>query len=131
MKGGKETKWEFCLRASFTVETALIMPIVIFTVFMSVYITAHIHNRAYLTARAAEQAISGRERETPAFFAGGEIIVSGKDSKTERVVSGEAGTFYYTGSQLWMIKVKETYKKYRPVEMIRVKRAAEKLTGGE
>ena len=113
--------------ASVTVETALLMPIILFTVFMTVYLTAHVHGRAYLAARCGEQAVSGKEQEEPQLFAVGGVSTRLNDSILERSVTGTAGTYHYTGERLWQISETQIYKKYRPVELIRKRNAVKKL----
>jgi len=56
-------------KASFTIEMALIMPVILLVVFSGIYLMAHVRNRAFLTASACEQAVSGHDPETPALFA--------------------------------------------------------------
>ena len=112
-----------------TVETAMIMPVLLFSVLMLLYLTAHVHNRTCLFAGAAEQAVSGHVQEDPELFAMAETACSRKDSEKERKVRYTAGTLYLSGERLWSIDEEAVYKKYRPVKQIRKLSAAKRLTG--
>ena len=46
-------------RASFTIEAAAIMPVVLLVVFSSLYLCFYVHNRTFLTAAACEAAVCG------------------------------------------------------------------------
>lgn len=111
-------------RASVTVEAALIMPVVLFTIFMALYLAFHVHNRTWLSSRAGEQAISGHEQELPSLMAGTGITGSLKDTASQRTASYRAGTAYYTGSVLWSEDIFRTYNKSRPLKLLRKARAA-------
>ena len=116
--------WE---EASVTAETAMLMPVVLFTVFMALYLTFHVHNRSCLMAAAGESAVSGREHEAPQLFAAGGVSLEMQDSAFGRTGKASAGTFYYTGEELWKISGEQTWKRYKPVATIRRKKAAERL----
>ncbi len=116
-------------RASLTVETALLSPVLITSVLMLLYLAAHVHNRTCLFAGAAEQAVSGHEQETPQLFALSGTDVSRSDTEKERTVGYTGGTFYLSGEQLYSIDEKAVYKKYKPVKRIRQLSAAKRLTG--
>ncbi len=113
-------------RASVTVEAALLMPVVIFTVFMALYLAFHVHNRTWLSSRAGEQAISGHEQELPSLMAGAGITGSLKDTASQRTSSYHTETAYYTGSVLWSEEIFRTYNKTRPLRLLRKARAAVK-----
>ena len=49
-------KWK---KGSFTVETALVMPIILLVLMGLLYLSFFVHNRAWLTAAAYEAAVSG------------------------------------------------------------------------
>lgn len=112
-----------------TVETAMIMPVLLFSVLMLLYLTAHVHNRTCLFAGAAEQAVSGHVQEDPVLFAMAETACSRKDSEKERKIRYTAGTLYLSGERLWSIDEEAVYKKYKPVKQIRKLSAAKRLTG--
>lgn len=107
-----------------TLETALMMPVIFFTVFMALYMAFHIHAKSCLAALAGERAISGHEQEVPDLMAAGQVSVEVKDSIIARKGEAAGTTFYYDGSALWSIKETRSYRKFRPVEIIRTKRAA-------
>lgn len=111
------------MKASLTTETALIMPVVIFTLLASIYLTAHIHNRACLSANAGEQAISGHMQEDPQLFAAGRVSTKRSDSSAARSVETSAGTFHFSGTELWPIRVNRRFRKCHPVKLIRAKHA--------
>ena len=115
---------KFLRTASMTVEVSLLMPVILAAIFAVLYLTAHLHGRACLFAEAAEQAVSGHEQEDPSLFAVAEITVTRSDEKDRREISYSAGTFHFSGENLWTIKEKATYKKYHPVKLIRRKYAA-------
>lgn len=122
----KEQKRRMSLRASFTVEAALIMPLVIFTVFMALYLAFHVHNRTWLASRAGEQAISGHEQELPSLMAASGTTGSLSDSAAQRTASYSTGTAWYTGSVLWTEDIFRTYNKSRPIKLLRKAKAARK-----
>ena len=105
--------------AYLTAEAAMIAPVLIFSVIMLLYLTAHVHNRTCLQASAAEQAISGHEQEAPAVFALAKAEFQRTDSDKERTVISTAGTLYLNGETIWSIKEAAAYKKYHPVKTLR------------
>lgn len=117
------------LKASLTVEAAMIAPVLMTAVFLLLYLTAHVHNRSCLYALAAEQAVSGRAQEDPSLFAMAELKVQRSDSKKERVISYKAGTLYLDGERMWSIEEKAVYEKCFPVKRLRQIAAAKSLTG--
>lgn len=120
------TDGEF-LRGSLTVETAMIAPILIVSVFMLLYLAVHVHNRCTLYARAAEQAVSGHEQEDPSYFAMAELKTERSDTQRERKVSYKCGTLYLDGQRLWSIDVEAVYKKYKPVKRLRQMASTKRL----
>ncbi len=110
------------MNASFTTEAALLMPAVIFTILMSVYLTAHVYNTACLSASAGEQAVSGHEQADPPLFASGEIATERTDTASGRTVKSTSGTFHFDGNLLWDIQVKQYFRKCHPVKLIRNRR---------
>ena len=46
-------------KGSLTVETACVMPLILFTLLGLIYLNFFVHNRAWLTAAAYESAVSG------------------------------------------------------------------------
>ena len=130
MKSGKISHYSLkklhnhCLSASLSVEATLLMPVILATIFAVLYLTAHLHGRTYLYARAAEMAVSGHEQEDPSLFAIGEISVTRDDARDRRKIVYTAGTFHFSGEKLWSVKEQAVYQKYHPVHLIRQKNAA-------
>lgn len=118
-------------RGSVTIETALIMPVLLLTILSSLYLTIHVRNGAVMTASCIEQAISGRDQENPAVFFSGTIERGTEESSSQRTVSMSGSTYYYTGQLLWETSSERTYKKYYPVTYLRKIRGAGKLMTGE
>ena len=50
---------------SFTIETALLMPLLLLSLLTLLFLCLHLHDRSVLTAYAAENAVSGRENALP------------------------------------------------------------------
>ena len=115
------------VRGSVTIETALVMPVLLMTVLSSLYLTMHIHNGTMITASCIEQAVSGRDQENPALFFAGTVNRKVDESSSERSVSIQAGTVYFSGQFLWKTESKRTYKKYYPVTYLRKIRGAGEL----
>ena len=111
-------------RASFTIETALLMPVLIFAIIMSVYLTVHVMNRSVLASSCVEQAVSGRSQEVNVLFASGAVSWKRADDENARTVSAQAATLHYSGSELWQSESTATYQKIRPVTAIRIARKA-------
>ena len=53
------------LRASFTVEAALLMPLILLVLLTLLFAAFHLHDRNLLRAYAWESAVTGKERELP------------------------------------------------------------------
>ena len=47
-------------KGSFTLEAALLMPLLLMVIMSMLYLDFFVHNRAWLTAAAYEAAVSGR-----------------------------------------------------------------------
>lgn len=117
-------------KASLTIETALIMPVIIFTLVMSVYLTAHEMNRSVLCLSCAEQAISGHEQDPRVLFAAGEVSWNRNDSEQSRHISVTSETVKYTGENLFAITESASYEKSRPVSRIRKWQALRDMGSG-
>ena len=125
--GKKERRRCLTARASLAVETALLMPVLIFALIMSVYLTVHVMNRTVLASSCAEQAVSGRSQEVNVLFASGAVSWKRADDENARTVSAQAATLHYSGSELWQSESTATYQKIRPVTAIRIARKARTL----
>ena len=89
-----EMNRKYKLMGSLTVEAALLMPVIFLVVFMSLYLTVHIHNRVWIGACAAEQAVSGRVQPDP------DLLFAGTVGIGQRAISsypGGDGVFYRAG----------------------------------
>ena len=82
-------------KGSFTIEAALLMPLVLMILIGVLYLDFFVHDRAYLTAAAYEAAVTYR-LEVPAGFLG---------QKWKLEVSGKAKPLRPVG---WIRKVKGT-----------------------
>ena len=117
------------VRAAFTVEAALIMPVILMVILSSLYLCMHVHNRNYLRSYAVEQSISGHEQPDPALLFSSDISASRTDGGNMRTVSYTAGTVYYTGSRLYSISEHAGYRKVKPVAYLWRMRAVKKIFG--
>ena len=119
-----------CLkRAAFTVEAALIMPVILMVLLSVLYLCMHVHNRNYLLSYAVEQSISGHTQPDPELIFSSDISVSRTDGGNMRTVSYTAGTVYYTGKRLYSISEKAGYRKVKPVTYLWRMRSVKKIFG--
>lgn len=116
---------------SVTVETSLIMSVILLVILSSLYLTMHVHNGTCMTASCIEQAISGRQQNNPVLFFSGNVERGEEESSSQRTISMSSATFYFSGQFLWQDSSKRTYKKYYPVTYLRKIRGAGKLATGE
>ncbi len=126
MRPGNKMKYR--LSGSLTVETALIMPVIFLVVFMSLYLTIHIHNRIWIGAYAAEQAVSGHIQPDPALLFAGKITAERSESDSERSVLIRGETVYFNGQTLWSADASAHYDICRPVPYLWKMKAVKKLT---
>ena len=117
------------VRAAFTVEAALIMPVILMVILSSLYLCMHVHNRNYLRSYAVEQSISGHTQPDPELIFSSDISVSRTDGGNMRTVSYTAGTVYYTGKRLYNISEKAGYRKVKPVTYLWRMRSVKKIFG--
>lgn len=116
-------------RAAFTVEAALIMPVILMVLLSVLYLCMHVHNRNYLLSYAVEQSISGHTQPDPELIFSSDISVSRTDGGNMRTVSYTAGTVYYTGKRLYSISEKAGYRKVKPVTYLWRMRSVKKIFG--
>lgn len=119
------------LRGSVTVETALVMPVLLLAIMSSLYLTIHVRNGTIMTSSCIEQAISGRVQKNPALFFAGDIERGEEESASQRTISMKGATYYFSGQLLWESASKRTYKKFYPVTYLRKIRGAGNLLTGE
>ena len=113
---------------SLTVEAALLMPVIFLVVFMSLYLTVHIHNRVWIGAYAAEQAVSGRVQPDPDLLFAGKITSERSESGSARSVLIRGETVYFTGQVLWSTDASARYEICRPLPYLWRIKAAKGLT---
>ena len=131
-------------RGSFTIETACVMPLVLFTLMGLLYLFFFVHNRAWLTAAAYESAVSGSmegiKKDGPVYeaariksqslgssgFFGAENLSTQTDAGKKVVVTYDLDT-----GLSWHLRVKGEAKVIRPVGWVRKVKAASELLGGD
>ena len=118
-------------RAAFTVEAALIMPVILMVILSVLYLCMHVHNRNYLISYAVEQSISGHVQPDPSLLFSSDISVSRTDGGNMRTVSYAAGTVYYNGRKLYSISEHAGYRKVKPVTYLWRMRAVKRIFGQE
>ena len=119
-----------CLkRAAFTVEAALIMPVILMVILSATYLCVHVHNRNYLRAYAIEQSISGHVQPDPKLLFSSDISAGRTDGGNMRTVSYTAGTVYYTGRKIYSISEHAGYRKVKPVTYLWRMRAVKRIFG--
>ena len=116
-------------RATFTVEAALIMPVVLMVILSVLYLCMHVHNRNYLKAYAIEQSISGHVQSDPTLLFSSDISANRTDGGNMRTVSYTAGTVYYTGRRLYSISERAGYRKVKPVTYLWRMRSVKRIFG--
>ena len=118
-------------RAAFTVEAALIMPVILMVILSVLYLCMHVHNRNYLISYAVEQSISGHVQPDPPLLFSSDISVSRTDGGNMRTVSYAAGTVYYNGRKLYSISEHAGYRKVKPVTYLWRMRSVKRIFGQE
>ena len=120
----------FSLPASFTVEASLVMPPVLLTLLLILFLCAHVHNRAVLTASACEQAVSGREQEIEVLFLENEVTCERNSDKKKRVVSFRLLTVPYLTERQWEESVRAVYDISDPAGFLHKLAAGKELLSG-
>ena len=116
-------------RGAFTVEAALLMPVILMVLLSSLYLCMHVHNRNYLRAYAVEQSISGHVQPDPALLFSSDMTAGRTDGGNMRTVSYTAATVYYTGRRLYSISEHAGYRKVRPAAYLWKMRAVKNIFG--
>ena len=131
---------------SFTVEAAMIMPVVLLVTFSSLYLCFYVHNRAFLTSAACEAAVCGsiegaringdtyeaaRDRSillgNTGFFGAENLYTetaAGTEPGSEILVAYELDTIFSPFGIHWHLKTEGRAGVFRPASEIR--RAAHK-----
>lgn len=110
--------------AFMTVETAMLMPIIFLTIFLAVYLSAHVHGRTCLYERAAEQAVSGHKQDAGTFFALTTPKKTETGTKKKRVVRYTASSAYLDNTSFLSIDEEAEYQIDEPVKRLRKAQAA-------
>ncbi len=107
------------LPASFTVEAALLMPILFFSLFSVIYLTFHIHNAAALHANAAERTVTGTQQTAIHYMASEHQTLSVQNRKTHRTASYSASIMNYNDRLFGTVSGTVVYQKYDPTKELR------------
>lgn len=129
-------------KGSLTVETACVMPLILFTLLGLIYLNFFVHNRAWLTAAAYESAVSGsmegvrkngqvydtarmrsEELGNTGFF-GAENLSTQTNVGKQVQVTYDLDTISSYGNLNWHLKTEGTSGIINPVKHIRKIRAA-------
>ena len=135
-------------KASFTLEAACVMPLVLLSVMGVIYLCFFVHNRAWLTAAAYEAALSGsmegiredgKVYETARMcsenlgstgFFGAESVSTQTNVGKSVQVTYDLDTIPGFGNFSWHLKAQGEVKIVRPVSWIRKVKAASSLVKG-
>lgn len=135
-------------KGSMTIETALLMPVILLVIMTVLYLFFYVHNRAWLTAAAYEAALSGsmeaavpdgnsreaalkkgNELGDTGFFGSENLKVQAEDGKKVQITY-DLDTFSVYGGFRSHLKVQEAMKVIDPVSWIRkIKNASESIKG--
>lgn len=129
-------------KGSLTVETACVMPLILFTLLGLIYLNFFVHNRAWLTAAAYESAVSGsmegvrkngqvydtarmrsKELGNTGFF-GAENLSTQTNVGKQVQVTYDLDTISSYGNLNWHLRTEGTSGIINPVKHIRKIRAA-------
>lgn len=129
-------------KGSLTVETACVMPLILFTLLGLIYLNFFVHNRAWLTAAAYESAVSGsmegvrkngqvydtarmrsEELGNTGFF-GAENLSTQTNVGKQVQVTYDLDTISSYGNLNWHLRTEGTFGIINPVKHIRKIRAA-------
>ena len=129
-------------KGSLTVETACVMPVILFTLLGLIYLNFFVHNRAWLTAAAYESAVSGsmegvrkngqvydtarmrsEELGNTGFF-GAENLSTQTNVGKQVQVTYDLDTISSYGNLNWHLRTEGTSGIINPVKHIRKIRAA-------
>ena len=112
------------LKASATIETALLAPLILLVIFA--VITLDFFTVSAVTCRSAscEQAVSGKVYEDLFLPGSAAASRSGGDDESLRTVKFASETAMIYGTRRFAIEEEAVYKKVHPVKAVRVSRAA-------
>ena len=117
-------------KGSFTIEAALLMPLVLMILIGVLYLDFFVHDRAYLTAAAYEAAVSGSmegykkkgniyEKADIQGRMLGDIGLPGGENLSMQTNAGKTVKVTYRLGQKWKLEVSGKAKPLRPVGWIR------------
>lgn len=135
-------------KASFTIEAACVMSVVLLTIIGTLYLSFYVHNRSWLTSAAYEAALvgsmegvrkngkpyeiaaaRGQELGNVGFFGAENLQCRVNSDKTVKVVY-QADTISGFGGFHWILRTEGSSKIIRPAQWIRkTKAAADIITG--
>lgn len=132
-------------RGSFTIETACVMPLILFVLMGSLYLNFYVHNRGWLTSAAYEAALTGsmeavkengkvyenalvkgRELGNTGFF-GAENLTMQVNTGSKVSVIYDLDTVVPFAGVKWHIRAEGTSKVIAPVTRIRKLKAAAEI----
>ena len=110
--------------AFFTVEASLLLPPVLLTLLLVLFLCAHVHNRSVLTASACAGTVTGREQEISVLFLEDGYQYGGGEDSRRRSVSWELHTVPFVSGRRWTESKEIIYKKQYPVRFLQTAAAA-------
>lgn len=132
-------------RGSFTIETACVMPLILFVLMGSLYLNFYVHNRGWLTSAAYEAALTGsmeavkengkvyenalvkgRELGNTGFF-GAENLTMQVNTGSKVSVIYDLDTVVPFAGGKWHLRAEGTSKVIAPVTRIRKLKAAAEI----
>ena len=135
-------------KGSFTIEAALLMPLILMVLMGLLYLDFFVHNRAWLTAAACEASLSGsmeavyqdgqaqtvaeirgEELGNVGFFGAENLRCHVNAGKKKVSVTYEADTIAGFGGFKWTLKTEGSSKVIQPVKWIRRLKAAKEAIG--
>lgn len=144
----RKQMWSTMSKASFTVETACVMPLILLTVTGTLYLCFYVHNRTWLKAAACEAALSGsmegikEEGKVQAtaedkakaladqgFFGGTDLRTATETGKGVKV-SYDMDTVAVFDIN-WKLHVESAAEIVKPVEWVRRIKGAAGILGGD
>lgn len=132
-------------RGSFTIETACVMPLILFVLMGSLYLNFYVHNRGWLTSAAYEAALTGsmeavkengkvyenalvkgRELGNTGFFGAENLTMQVNTGSKVSVIYNLDTVVPFAGVK-WQLRAEGTSKVIAPVTRIRKLKAAAEI----
>lgn len=115
--------------ASYTVELALLVPVLLLALLGSIYMVMHFHNSASLQAGACEIAVTGKADTTiPPLLFSPSAAPNISENAASRSVSFDSYTAWY-GGETRTLSRNARYEVSRPVTAMNLVRAGKKAVG--